>query len=50
VTLWLSGWDIMASPAIPVPLRDIARIGSVASLAMETLPEAFPELVGANST
>jgi len=49
VTLRLSGWVVMASADIPVPLREIARVGSVASLDMETLPEALPEPDGANS-
>ena len=47
-TDWFSGCAVMASAAIPVPLREMASEEFVASLAMETLPEALPAPAGVN--
>jgi hypothetical protein len=49
-TLWFSGWAVMASAAVPVPLRFTVRGEFVASLAMLMLPETLPAVVGANWT
>jgi hypothetical protein len=38
----------MASAAIPVPFRETESGEFVASLTMETLPEALPAVFGAN--
>jgi len=50
VTLWLSGWVVMASAVVPVPLREIASGESVSLLAVVIVPEALPGPVGAYRT
>jgi hypothetical protein len=50
VTLWLTGWAVIASAVVPVPLREMPSGEFVASLAMEMLPETLPAAVGANWT
>jgi hypothetical protein len=49
-TLSLAGSEPMASVVIPVPLRGIASVASVASLTIVMPPEILPAPVGANWT
>jgi len=48
VTVLLAGWAEIVRPAIAVPPRRMSRLEFVASLAMVTLPESLPDIVGLN--
>lgn len=47
-TLWFTGWVLMATVGIPVPLKEIMSGEFVALLTMDMLPDAGPRAVGAN--